>query len=414
MDTGIFIINLTQSQSTLLKYLLILFHLILIVSAGIVLGGLLLSLAFRISAFLRKCAEYREFSTLIVRDTPGRAILWIFGLLLPYASQSFILLQLYNGVDFKFFPVLLCGFLMMFISFLFFYIYIVLIGKNNLKDPLLLLPGIIAFVLLCGSVYAYSSVSALLLDPEKWLFTEYMHKAVLTWNGVTKFLSMLLFLFSVAGTWLIVNVSRKKYNYKFINNFSPAFLISTVLPQPLLILWNAVLVPYQSITQNIIIVVFIFLMLAIIAFSGLKILESGDFSSAGKVLPTLLIIILLSSINDLIARERAMKGQVLNLKPLLKKVKVEEEVGAEKKASSKGEEVFKRVCSGCHSFTNRIVGPAFKTVVPKYKDKKELKAFIKNPVKKNPEFPQMPPPGLSDEEIDAIADYLMEEVKNER
>jgi cytochrome c len=50
--------------------------------------------------------------------------------------------------------------------------------------------------------------------------------------------------------------------------------------------------------------------------------------------------------------------------------------------------------------------------VPKYQgDVEKLKRFIGNPVKVNPGYPAMPNLGLKEEEIDAVARYLLEKVK---
>jgi cytochrome c551/c552 len=80
--------------------------------------------------------------------------------------------------------------------------------------------------------------------------------------------------------------------------------------------------------------------------------------------------------------------------------------------TEKGKKVFETVCSVCHRFDAKVVGPPLNEVVPKYKgDLAKLKAFIKAPTKVNPAFPPMPPPGIKDDEIDAVAKYLLATVK---
>jgi cytochrome c551/c552 len=57
------------------------------------------------------------------------------------------------------------------------------------------------------------------------------------------------------------------------------------------------------------------------------------------------------------------------------------------------------------------VGPPFKDVVPKYKGNVEgLKGFIRNPAKVDPVYPAMPKHALKEEEIDAVARYLLKNV----
>ncbi|HSM91404.1 MAG TPA: cytochrome c [Anaeromyxobacteraceae bacterium] len=74
-----------------------------------------------------------------------------------------------------------------------------------------------------------------------------------------------------------------------------------------------------------------------------------------------------------------------------------------------GKAVFDRVCSLCHRFDVRLVGPPFDETVPKYrKDPGALKAFIRDPVKKDPGYPPMPKPAVTEAEIDAVVTYLLE------
>ncbi len=77
-----------------------------------------------------------------------------------------------------------------------------------------------------------------------------------------------------------------------------------------------------------------------------------------------------------------------------------------------GKEIFDVRCSSCHKFDQKLVGPAYKDVLPKYEGKiDQLTGFVLNPVKKNPEYPPMPNPGLKPNEAKAVAGYIMETYK---
>jgi mono/diheme cytochrome c family protein len=87
----------------------------------------------------------------------------------------------------------------------------------------------------------------------------------------------------------------------------------------------------------------------------------------------------------------------------------EGEPAAAPSAVEKGAEVFETACAGCHRFDIRVVGPPLDRAVPKYAgDLDRLKEFIRNPVRVDPDYPRMPGLGLSEEEIDAVARYLLE------
>jgi cytochrome c551/c552 len=90
----------------------------------------------------------------------------------------------------------------------------------------------------------------------------------------------------------------------------------------------------------------------------------------------------------------------------------EKPAAADRVAGDAGKVVFEKNCAGCHRFDIRVVGPPLNEVVPKYAgDAEKLKGFIRNPVKVNPDLPSMPRLGLPEEEIDAVARYLIEKAK---
>jgi cytochrome c551/c552 len=76
-----------------------------------------------------------------------------------------------------------------------------------------------------------------------------------------------------------------------------------------------------------------------------------------------------------------------------------------------GERIYAEKCASCHAFDVKVVGPAHKDVLPKYRGQKDnLAAFIVNPTKVDPAYPAMPKLGLSRREAVAVADYLFEKL----
>lgn len=84
---------------------------------------------------------------------------------------------------------------------------------------------------------------------------------------------------------------------------------------------------------------------------------------------------------------------------------------AEKPASdSPGETIFQAKCSACHAMDVKVVGPPIKEMVSIYKnDAKGLHDWILKPGKKRPDYPQMPALGLSEQEINDVANYILEQ-----
>jgi cytochrome c551/c552 len=76
-----------------------------------------------------------------------------------------------------------------------------------------------------------------------------------------------------------------------------------------------------------------------------------------------------------------------------------------------GEDIYNAKCSACHLFDQKKVGPPYQEVLPKYAGKKpELVAFILNPGKVDPAYPNMPSQGLKPAEADSIATYLLKKL----
>ena len=72
-------------------------------------------------------------------------------------------------------------------------------------------------------------------------------------------------------------------------------------------------------------------------------------------------------------------------------------------------ELYNNKCNACHQFDQRIVGPPYIDVLPKYAgDREGLKQFILNPVKVDPDYPAMPNQGLKPHEAESAALYLLQ------
>ena len=83
--------------------------------------------------------------------------------------------------------------------------------------------------------------------------------------------------------------------------------------------------------------------------------------------------------------------------------------GEDKVVSINAKEIYEIKCASCHKWDQKLVGPAHLDVISKYAGKEsQLIAFIRNPVKVDPAFPQMPNPGLKPNEAEAVAKYLLE------
>ncbi len=159
--------------------------------------------------------------------------------------------------------------------------------------------------------------------------------------------------------------------------------------------------------------------LALAVFSLLYLLPGKEEGRPGDRVSALFILMFLAVILcDQAAAGNAYQGQPSSIGPLAAEKAVKDGKAAGKPAAAtaavleKGKKVFDTVCSVCHRFDSKVIGPALNEVVPKYKgDVAKLKGFIRNPVKVNPALPAMPKPAIKEDEVDAVARYLLSMVK---
>ena len=78
-------------------------------------------------------------------------------------------------------------------------------------------------------------------------------------------------------------------------------------------------------------------------------------------------------------------------------------------STEKGKMTYYGVCSGCHSYNTRLVGPPVNVIQALYKNNpKGIADYIAKPVHKREDFPEMPPQNyLTEETRNAVAEYLL-------
>lgn len=81
----------------------------------------------------------------------------------------------------------------------------------------------------------------------------------------------------------------------------------------------------------------------------------------------------------------------------------------------KGKIAYYGICAGCHSFNNMIVGPEVRSIQAIYKDNPQgIVDYLNNPIKKRPDYPEMPSQKHLPEDVKiAVAKYMLE-LNNEK
>ena len=247
---------------------------------------------------------------------------------------------------------------------------------------------------------------------------------ILSWHSIAEFLLFLALSFGLAGGIALRFLGRSKaegagggpdYEAR-VRTAGTSFALAGALAAPALVVLYLITLPFTGKSMEVFVMAATVPILALAVFALLYLLPGKEEGRPGDRVSALFILMFLAVILcDQAAAGNAYQGGPSSIGPL-----AAEKVGktggkpasADAAALEKGKKVFDTVCSVCHRFDSQIVGPPLNDVVPKYKgDVAKLKGFIRNPVKVNPALPSMPKPAIKEDEVDAVARYLLSKVK---
>jgi cytochrome c len=248
-----------------------------------------------------------------------------------------------------------------------------------------------------------------------------------SWNSLVGFLQFLALSFGLTGGIILRFLARPDaeaegrdpvYETR-VRAAGTTFSLIGALAVPALVVLGLISLPATGMSTEVFVMAASVPILALAVFALLCLLPGREESRPGDRVSALFVLMFLAVILCYqTAVANAFQGLSAPPGPLAAETVSKEGKAAGKPAAGdavaleKGKKVFDTVCSVCHRFDAKVVGPPLNEVVPKYKgDVKKLKAFIANPVKVNPAFPAMPKPAIQEDEADAVARYLLSKVK---
>jgi len=195
----------------------------------------------------------------------------------------------------------------------------------------------------------------------------------------------------------------------FAKKVATRFTFIGALLMPVFMMIDIFVYPSSSLSGAIFFFATIALILLFVVYHFLySMFKNADLKYSGPVFYIVLFTFLALIIKDQLVLQNSTEVQsaVMNVK--YEKMMAELTGEGSKPKAISGEQIYKNICSSCHSFDHKVVGPPYKETLPKYEGHiDQLIAFIRNPVKKNPGYPPMPNPGLTPVEADSIAHYIM-------
>ncbi|MGA7104268.1 MAG: cytochrome c [Candidatus Deferrimicrobiaceae bacterium] len=287
-----------------------------------------------------------------------------------------------------------------------------------------LLAVILAFFLFCAGY-------GILFNPGKLPLLQKQIRFFLSWNAVVKFLLFLTFFFGMTGGAILFLCGRPAEGgegtgaeYRgLVHRFGVNLTFLSTLVLPVFLLLDLVTLPEIALSAGVFAFSAAVLILSLAACLTLFLSDGkGEGGPGARVVFLFVLIFLAILLHDDAAVGNAYQDRIAFLAmqkaPVTaepeKEAHREESASAERTETDAGRAVFEQICSGCHRFDIRVVGPPLNERVPTYGgDVEKLKAFIRAPVKVNPGYPSMPRLGLPEKEIDAVARYLIAHVKEE-
>jgi cytochrome c551/c552 len=281
-------------------------------------------------------------------------------------------------------------------------------------------------------LYSFHLVNVLsfLLFPEKWPFHTdivpnlFFYITPLLHFGIFLMLSLII---TGAGIlffyykWTERKLPQDTPHYNFLKYNAFGLLLAGSLVLPPLILLDLVTLPTYSLSlpvfvlNGLLMVVLFFLIL-----SAASMIRKHKESQPPYIVIVFLLAIL--SFGLVIGKDRTLQTNssletIAVQEMAAEKIWLEEEGKREEIYAKiggidpkKGEEIFNQVCTACHAFDEKKLGPPMNDVLKKYAGKEaELIEFLRNPKKIDPAYPSMPNPGLTTIKIKSVVKYLMGE-----
>jgi cytochrome c len=413
----------------LVKYIILIIYFIHLPFISLVIGGTFFSFVFRLLSGndqnSRNWRVSREFiNRLVLRKMAG-----IFLGVLPLIILMLIEGQVFYDADISVVPFMLITNILVATGITLVYFYQYSFRETGISQPVQIAGGALALFFLFTGYFVFSVNSALILDPGRWAIVNSPLKFLFSWNVIARFLHFICAAFAVSGVAMIFFMFNWKESDRekdvefadYMKKLSGGIAIGFTLIQPVLIFWNLITLPDQALSGAVyLLTVLVLFLLFIITLTLYRLLKESRIKLGNNVFVLFVVTFIVMIVNDHEARENSIENQTRLLTARAEEVRgaIQQEREAAMATSFKpdiklGEEIYNKQCSACHRFDQKLVGPAYDSVLPKYENNRdELIKFIRNPYKIEPGYPPMPKLGLSEKEIMSVAEFLLQHEKN--
>jgi cytochrome c len=416
----------TPAHLSLVKILLIVMFLLHLPYIGMFVGSSFFSVWFNFSGKRNKNQLQSTFARDLIDTVAFNKSIGIVLGALPLLVIALIYSQILYAGHAVTLQYLIFSFLPIILGLICVYIYKYTIHNEK---GLFSLVGAVGVLLLLAGYFVLIASIARFHDPEKWGFIKNPVQVLIGWNAIGSYLTFLISSFAITGIGIVFfffswgkKLKDTDSDYAvYVKKFGLIIGLIFTLLIPLFIVFDLINLPDIAYSYLLLIMsIVLLIMLALVTNLLSKMLQQSQTRLATPAFVLFIIALLVMILNSGIARENSLKEHnkflALESQAMLAKLIPEREVEAGGGITdyAKGEGVYKRVCSSCHRFDQKIVGPPYVTVLPKYENNiQRLIEFVSHPQKVNPDYPAMPSLGLKITEIEAVAGYLLKTYQEE-
>lgn len=434
------VIPLSGEHIALLHYLQMLILFLFIPFISIVFGGLLLSIIYRNKGAKENNSQYLRFSRELIEITTVNKSTGVILGIFPVLTSILLMVQILHGSSQETIALLSYSFIVIILALILVYAYRYTLTLSEIftaiKDikiedlgisgsvkkyrerswNLSIKTGVLGFILLFLAVWLF--IAGLTVTTFHSAFADKTLISILFgWQVISRLIYFIFAAFAFTGAtaffiyfyWEGGREGLSKDYENFIRNLITKVTFISALFIPIFLVIDLFGLPGNTLSGSVytfsfLALVFLFFVYHFI-YSMLK-FENAKFS--GHLFLAMLLILMTVIVKDQIAMNNATKLQSEMLTNQFDSMMLKISATQKPKVIN-GKEIYQNICSACHSFDHKVVGPPYEQTMPKYEGKMDqLVAFILNPKQNNPGYPPMPNPGLKPDQAKAVANYIMD------
>ena len=439
------VIPLSPEHIVLLHYILMLIFFLFIPYISIILGGTALSLYYRIKGKGESNSTFERFAEDVIETVTINKGMGIILGLISLLTAILLYVQMFHDTSVATVNYLGASFVLLAVglALVYTYRYSLTFGGifDSLKDyspadkkvahdiakirkssnSLSVRSGVFGLIFVFFAAWLFVAGVTLAVFPDQWG----KHNVLsLMFSGfvISKFILFLLVSGAFTGAALLFGFFYwdggkedvdEDYG-AFVRKISLRLTFTASLIIPIFMLINIVILPDSALSGAVFFYATLALLMLFLAYNFMfQMIKTSTVKYSVHVFILVLFTIMAIVIKDQVAMGNSNQLQNVVLAANFEKT-MQSLTGGEQAAAPEvsGEQIYKTICSSCHSFDHKVVGPPYKQTLPKYKgDVDKLVKFVLNPTQNNPGYPPMPNPGLNPTQARAVATYILKEVK---